>query len=301
MEKIDKINKYIEIGWWNGVEKRHIEGWLKNFKDKKEIGELILDNVIFYSDEQLTSYTRCIVNEIQADIYRKDVEENKSYQDDEYYNELWKKYCRNMRIMPAATSNDAGSSAYEVVRRYRKIFGDDMISSIDQIPSLLTSQQVNEFIFVDEFSGSGNQIKTFLQNNITIEGKAYRLYDLLEAFQNIKITVALYVIHKDALGVLKREFPKLRVRYIDLIDNGLDFMNLESTIYNNLDREERNKIIRYISVKRDEIIKSETHYRKMGKYEKNIPIVFQKRCPNNALILLFAKSGEWNSLFELGE
>ncbi len=300
MNKTDKINKYVEFQWWEGVEKRHIARWLKNFSGNEEIGELILNNIIFYSDEQLKSYTRCIVNEMQADIYQKDMEKNKYYQNDEYYTELWKEYCKNMRIMPAATSDDAGSSGYEVVRRYRKFFCDAMISSIDKIPSLLTNQ-LKELVFVDDFSGSGNQMKSFLENSITIRKKKYRLCDLPDEFPDIKITVALYVIHKEALKLLKEEFPKIEVRYIDLIDDGLNFLNSESIIYKNLSSEKRKEIIEFISKKRDEIIKSDIRYEKMQKYEKNIPIVFQKRCPNNALILLFAETKEWKSLFELGE
>lgn len=300
MNKIDKINKYVEFRWWDGVDKRNIAGWLKNFSDKTEIGELILNNVILYSDEQLRSYTRCIVSEIQADIYRQDVEKNKCYQDDEYYNELWQESCKNMRIMPAAISQDAGSSAYEVVRRYREFFNFDIVSSIDEIPSLLSNQS-QEIVFVDDFSGTGNQMKEFLGNIITIDGNEYRLGDLPNKFSNVKITVALYVIHNDALQLLMAEFPKVKVRYIDLIDDGLDFLNSESIIYKSISDEKKSDIIKYISEKKNELVNSAEFYEKMQKYQKNIPVVFQKRCPNNALILLFAKTDGWKNLFELGD
>ena len=56
-----------------------------------------------------------------------------------------------------------------------------MISSIDKIPSLLTNQ-LKELVFVDDFSGSGNQMKSFLENSITIRKKKYRLCDLPDEF-----------------------------------------------------------------------------------------------------------------------
>lgn len=294
-------DKFIEYKWWTDIDKRNVERWLKNFGEKKHVGRFILDNVIFYSKEQLGSYTLNVVNQIRGELFENQ-EKSKidSYQNDDYYFEQWEEYKKELKVIAAANQEDVGSSAFQVIRRYRTLLGEDLVSGINGIEQCIKNG-VKEFIFVDDFSGSGRQMKDFLNLDIEILGKKMKVHDIPKEFPEVNITIALYVIHKNALELFRREFPLLKIKYVDLIDEKIDFLNEKSIFYNNMSREQRNEIIEFISSRRETIIRENKKYSSIEKYQLNIPIIFEHGCPNNTLLLLFAETENWRQLFKLGE
>lgn len=294
-------DRFIDCQWWTDVDKRRVDIWLKNFGLEKEIGKIILDNIFFYSKEQLDSYTKNIINQIKAEIFKKhQINNGRTYNDDAYYFKQWEGYKQYLKVMPAAKSGDVSCSAYEVIRRYRPILGNDLVSDKYSIEEGIDNL-VRDFIFVDDFSGSGNQMIKFMETMISVHGKKIRICDLPLEYSNITITIAVYVIHSDALTLLNNKYPHIKIRYVDLIDKKLDFLNYDCIFYNKLSDEKRTRIIEYISQKREEIIREEPKYKDLMKYQLNIPIVFCHGCPNNALLLLFAETNNWKQIFKLGE
>ncbi len=294
--------RYIECHWWTDIDKRQVNSWLLNFGSEKDIGKLILDNVFFYSKDQLISYTKNILNQIKGELFQKNQLQNgMSYNDDMYYFNQWENYKQCLRVIPAAKLGDVGESGYEVIRKYyRSLLGNDVISDISGIEDGIVNQ-VKEFIFVDDFSGSGNQMKEFLETEVSINGKTIRLCNLSREFPDITITIAVYVIHKNALTMLNENFPQIKIRYIDLIDEKFDFLNCDSIFYSKLSNEKRIYITEFIKEKREVIVKDNSKYEKMMGYQLNIPIVFYHGCPNNTLMLLYADSSNWKKIFKLGD
>lgn len=69
MNDTQKYENYIAYNWWTHIDNRNIEGWLQNFENHESIGRLILDNIIFYAEDQMQSYTLNIVNQLKTELY----------------------------------------------------------------------------------------------------------------------------------------------------------------------------------------------------------------------------------------
>lgn len=72
---MDRFKQYIENQWWNGIEKRDLENWVRNFGTSEEIAKLILDNVIFYNEQQLKAYTKFLVGKLKNEVYMNTIAE----------------------------------------------------------------------------------------------------------------------------------------------------------------------------------------------------------------------------------
>jgi len=301
MSRDNLYEKFIECNWWIDVDKRRANSWIQNFGQDKDIGKLILDNIFFYNNEQLNSYTKNIINQIKGEIFQKHQLKNcKLFKDDPYYFDQWNIYKQNLKVIPATIPSDASGSAYQVMPRYRSILGSDVVSDIYSIEEAIDNQ-IKELIFVDDFSGSGNQLKKFIEKEINVHGKLIKICDLPNEFTDLTVTIAVYVIHIKALKLLNDKFPKIKIRYIDLIDEKFDLLNDKCIFYNKLTEEKRAHIIEFIINTRENIISKDEKYKKLMQYQLNIPIVFSHGCPNNALMLLYAKTNNWRQIFKLGD
>lgn len=301
-EYMDKYKQYVDLQWWNGIEKRDIENWIRNFESNKDIAELILDNVIFYNRKQMKAYTRFLVNELKECVYMHVMKENHyKYVEDSFLDERWEEYLRETRFMPAVLPDDPSSSAHNIIGYWRSTLehGSDPISSISSIEECY-KKGVRRFVLVDDFSGSGEQMIGVLQQKVFWDGKEIEVGMLSECVSDIEIIVAVYVIHEQAKSNLKSKYPQIEVIYVDLINQDLNYLNEESSIYEKYDEETRKEFVRQIQVICQDIMNSSEEMSNLSSYVLNIPIVFEHGCPNNTLLLLFAHSDNWQQLFRRG-
>lgn len=299
---MDKYKQYIDVQWWNGIEKRDIENWIKNFGTKKKLAELILDNVIFYNASQMKAYTRFLLDDLKACVYMQAMRENEfSHIDDNVLREKWEKYMEETRFIPAALVDDPTASAYKIIGHWRGVIGrgEHPISTINDIGKRY-NEGVRRFIFVDDFSGSGEQMKKVLKQKVLFNGSEMEIGALSNVVDDIEMIIAVYVIHEEAKKTLKQEYPQISLIYVDLLDEDLNFMNNKASIYEKIDEKKRQEMIDEIKRINEKIMSDDEEMQKLSSYVLNIPIVFEHGCPNNALLLLFAHSNDWKQLFKRG-
>lgn len=299
---MDKYKQYIDVQWWNGIEKRDVENWIKNFGTKKKLAELILDNVIFYNASQMKAYTRFLLNDLKARVYMQVMRENEfSHIDDNVLRTKWKDYMDETRFIPAALLDDPTASAYKIIGHWRGVIGrgEHTISTINDIGKRY-NEGVRRFILVDDFSGSGEQMQKVLKQKVLFNGTEMEVGALSDAVEDIELIIAVYVIHEEAKKTLKQEYPQISIIYVDLLDEDLNFMNNKASIYEKIDEKKRQEMIDEIKRINEKIMSDDEEMQKLSSYVLNIPIVFEHGCPNNALLLLFAHSSDWKQLFKRG-
>ena len=156
------------VHWWNGIGKRDIDNWVKNFGSNREMAEWILDNVIFYNSAQLKAYTRFLINELKKEVYMCAMKEGQySYMADEKLEVKWNEYVKQTIFMPAAVRGDTASSAYKIIGYWRNTLkrGGTPISDIVDIGQEY-ERGIRRFILVDDFSGSGKQMGRVLAQKV---------------------------------------------------------------------------------------------------------------------------------------
>lgn len=299
---MDKYKQYIDMQWWNNITKRNLENWLKNFEDHIEVAQLILDNVIFYNKLQLKAYTRFIVNHLKEQVYMQTISNKQfSYVTDEILQNQWNKYLAVTNIVPAALKSDPASSAHTIIGYWRSILekNSDILSVISDIGEKYKNG-IRRFVLVDDFSGSGNQMSKVLEQKIVFNQNEVRLAELPAIDKKIEIIVAVYVIHEKAKKMLEQKYPMIKIEYVDLLDDNLNYLNGNATIYEKYSYDERKKIISEIKKLSEQLLKNNVELKELSSYILNIPIVFEHGCPNNTLLLLFAHSDKWQQLFKRG-
>lgn len=301
MGNIRQYENYVSYDWWTHIDNRSIEGWLQNFGNHENIGRLILDSVIFYNDEQLKSYTHNIINQMKSELYEREMRvSDGKYRDDAYFNEKWEKYRQEIRVIPADAEDTAGGSSHLVARNYRPYLGEKIIVKADSIEKHIRDG-AKELIFVDDFAGTGKQMSGFLSTIVTVNGKSIPIGKITECFPDIKVSVAVYVIHKDAIERLNGEFKTVNLRYVDLLDEHLNLLNGDCMMYQAKSRDEVQEMIGYLSDIRKKLMEEQPAYQELAEYELHIPIIFGHGCPNNTFLPLYAKTRTWKQLFKRGD
>lgn len=300
---MDKFKQYIDVQWWNGVEKRTLENWIWNFGASKKIAELILDNVIFYNASQLKAYTRFLINKLQGQIYMEEIKGNNfSYVNDSLLFDKWNEYLNKTKFLPAAKKTDPTSSAHKIIGHWRSELGrgDSAFSTIGDIENQY-NEGVRRFVLVDDFSGSGKQMQEVLKEKVSFNGQEIELGFLPNIIEDIHIVIAVYVIHEKAKSILEEQYKKIDLIYVDLISEKFNYLNEQALIYEKYDDKKKQEIISEIKRIAETIVMSNEELSKLSAYILNIPIVFEHGCPNNTLLLLFAHSDNWQQLFKRGK
>lgn len=304
---MDKYKDYIEIQWWNKLQKRDIDNWIKNFGANEELAEIILENVIYYNDPQMKSYTRFLINQLKGQVYEQVMQQgNYAFVDDGVLQSAWQDYKQKTRFVPAAVMGDTTSSAFMVVRQWRSVLegvsgnGEELFTDITGIEKNY-GKGACRFILVDDFSGSGSQMLEVLGQEIAFQGRSVELGRLPDYAADVEIVVAVYVVHTEAIRMVGEKYPKVKIIYVDLVSDDLNYLNENSIMYRKLDEKRAKAIVAQIQELCDTVKKEDAELQKLSSYVLNIPIVFEHGCPNNTLILLFAHTDNWQQLFKRGE
>ncbi len=300
MNRLEKYNRYIELNWWENINKRDILNWVRNFQNSK-VAYDILDQIIFYNSGQLEKYTECLLNELKADVYLENVKKCGLGQvDDSILKNRWKEYCARTKILPAKCEKEVVSSADTVIGKWREVVGEERLSEVVNIATNI-SEGIHRFILVDDFSGTGKQMEKVLSRKIKIEtGKEVAIGKIPEVYPEIEVKVGLYVIHEKGYNYLRKRFPKVEIMFVDYITEDMNLSSEQNEMFRDKSTEEANEFKQEIEKIKAQIRQDKEDYKKLLVYDLNIPIIFEHGCPNNTMLLIFAKTEKWQQLFKSG-
>lgn len=299
MNDLAKYNQYIDLEWWRGISKRSIKSWIGNFENEQTALE-ILDKIIFYNKAQMNKYTECLIDQLKDRIFLQELKEGGlRCVDDSLLNKRWKEYLSITKVVPAKLKKDVACSADQVIGYWRSELGEDVLSDILNIADHLQSG-IQRFLLVDDFAGTGKQMSDVLSRPLVIDGQEICLGNIPKHFPGVEIMVACYVIHEEAYRRLRKDYPEAELLFVDRIGTEMSYLCPDSHLYDAKPKEEAERLKQEIK-KLEDKLHEEEKYKNIKEYSLNIPIVFEHGCPNNTLLLLFAKTVTWHQLFRRGE
>jgi len=166
---IERSKKYIKLGYWSDIDLSVLEQWLKNFNNEQEkyLSALILDKVIYRNDMTIKAMFSKMFHIDLPNI----LEEKRIFPMDLNLDE-WEKMLRKasdktkipFRFTTITSERELGDSGADFMRRLRRYYlvNRELIIRIDN----KKEDTVNTLIVIDDLIASGEQTKTFIEQNL---------------------------------------------------------------------------------------------------------------------------------------
>jgi hypothetical protein len=166
---IERSKKYIKLGYWSEIDLAILERWLNNFNSEEEkyFSALILDKIIYRNEMTIKSMFSKMFHITLPNI----LEEKEIYLA-EMNLEEWEKTLKNpieknklpFRFTTITSEKELGDSGSDFMRRLRKYYlvNRELIIRIDNDKD----NCVNTLIVIDDLIASGEQTKTFIEENL---------------------------------------------------------------------------------------------------------------------------------------
>ncbi len=210
----------IDHGIWSGIDKTELIKWCNNFTtdEEKYFSACLLDYLIFRSLDQTLSMIKHLFKRTLPDLARHTSSHFLTINTIDLLSNIVRgnRTFPDVRFVVVAESDDAPTkSAYEIARfmkRYLSI-DDSMFIHADQVKVAL-DLNIRNFIFIDDFLGTGHQFKDFLNN----EGISALLPDINAVY----IPLAAYY---KGIDYIKVKFPTISIDAVEILDETHSLFN----------------------------------------------------------------------------
>ena len=171
-EIVNRIHSYIKLKYWDKIDHKQLSDWLENFKNPEEryLSILILHKIMYRNSEAIQSTINNIFHILLPNYLSKNNIMN-VIDLEEWEGKLFDPSKRFSTTAPfrisTITTGDLGESGHTYMRILRdKFVTKDMLFDITRKDILYTKPSyVKTIIFIDDFIGTGTQIKEFLKDN----------------------------------------------------------------------------------------------------------------------------------------
>lgn len=215
---IQRCEKLIQFNLWQGVDKRTLHLWLRNFESSEEryFAACILDSTIYRSNPQTYSLLRqlfqCVLPNVISDL-NLDVNFPLPFISDWLVNlnrstrfELSPK----VRLVPVIRSDSPTKSGFEISRFISRQLhiNKDWIVSPGDVPELL-DDGVEVIVFFDDFLGTGQQFIEFIddENQIDISNT------------NVTFIYSPLVAHYVGIEAIESRFQTIKVFPVEFLND----------------------------------------------------------------------------------
>ncbi len=298
-QTIEKSKKYIKLGYWSDIDISTLELWLKNFntEEEKYFSALILDKIIYRNDMTIKSMFSKIFH-----INLPNILEDKNIYIYDYNLEDWEKLLRNpnnksilpFRFTTITSEKELGDSGADYMRRLRRYYlvNKELIIRVDA----QKDENVNTLIVIDDLIGSGEQTKTFIEENLkSINEYKYVIFMPLMAHIN---------------GINNVNEKKRKLEYSEQLHEDIIYIKPVEIIYEDSSFfNEKNlallidgqNTLQELKFFYDSFIQNKLDTKEIyGHGELSLLLMFSSGVPDNTLPLIHESSeyNNWNALYE---
>ncbi|RLJ98799.1 phosphoribosyltransferase-like protein [Tenacibaculum discolor] len=295
---LDKVYFYIESGFWSKLKMKELQNWVGNFKNHREryCALKLLDRFVYYSEED-------IIHLIKYGIYEKIVKRH-LLQLEQKYNFIVSDekiarakdlFLKNIYFIKLDTGNPSQSS--EAMLRYLKIdigFPESNILDIKNLKAE-TLSKCNHLVIIDDFIGSGTQIRNFWNyGKVQLDDEEILLNKLEERFSNLSIEYFCLVCTEEGYDNFKYDFDmgvknNLRITYGEILSNKFKVFGKESIYFDKSEIEYCKNLLQKLC--------DENGIPFLGYESLDYAVAFHHGIPDCSLPLFYRKNDNWNYLF----
>lgn len=301
-EVIKRSYTYVKIGFWSDIDLSMLNDWLNNFStdEEKYLSALILDKIIYKNTSIIKSTLSKMFHMTLPNI----LEKHNIYKQEENLEE-WERNLKNFpdtikfpfRFTTITSEKELGDSGSDYMRRLRKYYlvNRQLLKRIDAPKD----DDVTTLIVIDDIIASGEQTKTFIEENLdNINNYKYIIFMPLIAhnlgINNLKNKIAR-LEHMEKLNI-----NTIIIEPVETMDNQFSFFcddNAQEIIHeeNTID-EIKLFYINLLHSKLPGLKESD----ELGHGSLSLLLLFSTGVPDNTLpiIHLSNKDTKWKALYE---
>lgn len=282
--KKEECLKLIQYDIWDGIDSNSLRAWLRNFTtfDEKLFGACLLDWLVYRNDEQVVSMLYDLLTKHLHNQWRLD--NNPLYSTSKNpLDLLCEKYGDiGFRYVTAVSNKDPGTkSGYHIVNVLNHSMGISSSWNIkaEEIKTKYESG-VRTFLFIDDISGTGQQMSTVLE-----ESKVFQLPD-------VNVYVLLCAAHEVGINKIVGDFPNAKVLCSEYIPKEASiFEHLPKAEFKLQNATEFHEWYNSFMEKKNVPLKN-----RFGRGDLGLVYAFQNNVPNDSLPLLYYNNDYLNNL-----
>ena len=277
----EKVNNFINLNIWRGIEKIKLKQWLKNFisDEEKYFAACLLDNLIYRNDSQTESM---LFNLISIDIpnlllkYKPDGVD--PYVTLGGFNSATEPKVRLVCVKSEFDSPTKSSHFIARMLKRKMMIHERWIITPDKIQHCIDSG-TKCFLFIDDFLGTGSQF-----NDMAIEINLKSKLNLPDVF----FAYTPLTAHSTGIDFLNAEYTKLKVTCVEKLNESNSIFN---TAFNDgVNTPEGSKQFYLDFMKRKSGISAITEDILLGYGKLELTYVFEQAVPDNNIPLIY-----WNA------
>lgn len=207
-KKKDQCEKLIQFGIWHGLDSNNLGAWLKNFSsvEEKYFAACLLDWLVYRNSEHVKSMLYDLFTKHLHNQWR--IDHNPLYDESENPLKMLKSRKNHMlRYVTAVKKSDKGTkSGYAIVgiMNHNLEISPQYNISNEEIPEAYSSG-VRTFLFVDDITGTGEQMKGVLRESG------------LSDYKDVYVYILVCAAHQMGMREIMEEFPFVKVLYAEYV------------------------------------------------------------------------------------
>lgn len=289
---IERCENLTKAGIWEGLDTIRLGIWMNNFKTSTEryFAACILDALIYRSNAQTFAMMKQLFQQslpnilrIQPPVFTAEIDWYKQLQLPIYVKDP------HIRIIPVIKSTDPPTKSGPLVCRYyrRELKLNQNLMIWPWQIDFAKNIGVNAFLFVDDFLGTGDQFKQFMDN-----------FSINDKLVNTDAIYAPLVAHEKGIEFLQKSYPELRICAVEKLTEKYNLFTKDSLWFKDQDNinSPLSAYTFYNNLVKDRDLPASEYLTGYGGFA--IAYGFEHATPDNSLPILWERTKNWEPLLE---
>lgn len=288
---LNKTDLFTSFQLWPTRDKMDPQGWLGNFTDEElPYALVLLDAFLFYSESLVEALFLSAVQALSAEVTEKAISIN-------HAQAQWSSFLARLRVtLVEGESPNPTDSGHLFARMARQVLGIDQAQIVepDQALSTVRGDPNTVVLFVDDFVGSGNQMRATWSRRYVSSGSGQASFAQLAGSGSGTFYYVPVVATTTGMMKLDDACTGLRIRPTHVLDEAYSLTHPECFLWPDSLRPTARDMLFEMS-KRAGITDS-YEYGWEGFHDLALPLGFWHCVPDATLPLFFWDEGSWTPL-----
>lgn len=293
-----KIGFYISTGKWDNVSAAQLNAWLGNFDEEGQKWALaLLNNFIYYPARDVKQLCKYGLTKVVFHTQLLGIDQSQAFCcTDGALNQELAERIRETRLVPLLSEGNPTESGNTIARAYTTVdlVDEQQVIRADEILACIDEKSCKRFLIVDDFMGTGEQLKDFWNEPFSwlrVNGKDMSLAQISAEHTDISFDYLVLVATDPGLKYVKNRVPGLTVFFCEKLSQEYRIFGDDSIFFETLD--DKQACTRYL-----ENLCQQKGIHFTGYQGLDFAVAFNHGAPDSCLPLFWENNANWTPLFK---